>query len=163
MDIQRHNQRQIEKLNQRGGRMLSIVDLIQAGTISVEMAAYAMRAMGEGAFLLTAARPGGAGKTTLMAALLGLLPPEVPLVTVDSSRTIHDGLQRSATEPACYLADEIGSGDWYGYIWGREVGELLLADRRSAPHCLMPPRRHSGRADRHPLPGLPLERKGRHL
>jgi hypothetical protein len=36
VDLERHNHRQIEQLNQRGGRMLSIVDLIQAGTISVE-------------------------------------------------------------------------------------------------------------------------------
>ena len=56
---------------------------IQAGTISIEMAAYAMRAMHEGASLLTAAGPGGAGKTTLMAALLNLLPLEVPIVTYD--------------------------------------------------------------------------------
>ncbi len=47
------------------------------------MAAYAMRAMHEGASLLTAAGPGGAGKTTLMAALLNLLPLEVPIVTYD--------------------------------------------------------------------------------
>jgi len=39
-DIERHNHQQIEQLNQRGGRTLSIVDLIQAGTISVEMAAF---------------------------------------------------------------------------------------------------------------------------
>jgi hypothetical protein len=45
--VEGHNHRQIEQLNQRGGRMLSIVDLIQAGTISVEMAAYAMRAMAD--------------------------------------------------------------------------------------------------------------------
>ena len=74
IDLEQDNHRQIEQLNQRGGRMLSIVDLIQAGTISVEMAAYAMRAMEAGDSLLTAARPGGAGKTTLMAALLNFLP-----------------------------------------------------------------------------------------
>ncbi len=138
MDIEQHNRRQIEQLNQRGGRMLSIVDLIQAGTISVEMAAYAMRAMTEGASLLTAARPGGAGKTTLMAAILGLLPPGVPIVTVDSSRIIHNGLQRPTTEPSCYLAHEIGSGDWYGYIWGRDVAEffLLIGGQRRIASCL---------------------------
>ncbi len=45
MNLDPHNLRQIEQLNQRGGRTLSMVDLIEAGTLSVEMAAYAMRAM----------------------------------------------------------------------------------------------------------------------
>lgn len=39
MDIERHNHEQVEQLKQRGGRTLSIVDLIQASTLSVEMAA----------------------------------------------------------------------------------------------------------------------------
>ena len=64
MDIEIHNDRQIEHLNQRGGRTLSIVDLVRAGTISVEMSAYAMRAIQQGASLLTGARPGGAGRRT---------------------------------------------------------------------------------------------------
>ena len=138
MDVEHHNHQQIEQLNQRGGRMLSIVDLIQAGTISVEMAAYAMRAMAEGASLLTAARPGGAGKTTLMAAILGLLPPEVRIVTVDGSSVIRDGLSRPVTEPVCYLAHEIGSGDWYGYIWGRDVADFisLIDSQRRIASCL---------------------------
>jgi hypothetical protein len=135
---ERHNLRQIEQLNQRGGRMLSIVDLIQAGTLSVEMAACAMQAMAEGASLLTAARPGGAGKTTLMAALLNLLPSGVPIVTVDNIRVIEEGLKRPATEPACYLVHEIGSGDWYGYLWGREVADFfsLIGGRRRIASCL---------------------------
>ncbi len=138
MDIERHNHRQIEQLNQRGGRTLSIVDLIQAGTISVGMAAYAMRAMAEGASLLTAARPGGAGKTSLMAAILGLLPPGVPIVTVDGSRIIHEGLNHAAAEPACYLAHEIGNGDWYGYIWGQDVAKFfsLIGSHRRIASCL---------------------------
>jgi ABC-type cobalamin/Fe3+-siderophores transport system ATPase subunit len=138
MDIERHNHQQIEQLNQRGGRTLSIVDLIQAGTLSVEMAAYAMRAMHQGASLLTGARPGGAGKTTLMAAILNFLPPEVPLITVDGSHVISQGLERSATDPACYLAHEIGSGDWYGYIWGRDVADFfsLIDGNRRVASCL---------------------------
>ena len=138
MDIERHNQRQIDQLNQRGGRMLSIVDLIQAGTISVEMAAYAMRAMHEGASLLTAARPGGAGKTTLMAALLSLLPPGVPIG--HGGRPPRDPRRagQPAAEPACYLAHEIGSGDWYGYIWGRDVADFfsLIEGQRRIASCL---------------------------
>jgi hypothetical protein len=138
MDIERHNQRQIQQLNQRGGRMLSIVDLIQAGTISVKMAAYAIRSMHEGASLLTVARPGGAGKTTLMAALLNFLPPGVPIGTVDGSRVIRAGLAQPAAEPAYYLAHEIGSGDWYGYIWGRDVANFfsLIDGQRRIASCL---------------------------
>jgi len=38
MDLEARNLRQIEQLNQRGGRALSIVDLIRAGTIDVDPA-----------------------------------------------------------------------------------------------------------------------------
>ncbi|MFW6161906.1 MAG: hypothetical protein ACODAJ_04005, partial [Planctomycetota bacterium] len=124
MDTERHNRREIDGLNQRGGRTLSIVDLIQAGTISVEMAAVALRAMERGASILTGAVPGGAGKTTVMASILDFLPPGVPLVTTDRSAVIADALGREP-EPACYLAHEIGSGHWYGYIWGRDVADFL--------------------------------------
>ena len=114
------------------------VDLVQAGTISVEMAGYAMRAMAEGASLLTGARPGGAGKTTLMAAILGLLPPGVPIITVDDSRVIREGLRRLVTEPACYLAHEIGSGHWHGYIWGPDVADFfsMIDGERRIVSCL---------------------------
>ncbi|MHC4405057.1 MAG: hypothetical protein ACYTG0_35870 [Planctomycetota bacterium] len=138
MDIETHNRRQIDALNQRGGRTLSIVDLIRAGTVSIPMAAYALRAMEEGASLLTGARPGGAGKTTLMAALLSFLPPGVPIVTVDQSRVIAEGLDLPADRPCCFLAHEIGSGHWFGYIWGRDVADFLsLAEhQRRIASCL---------------------------
>ena len=117
---------------------LSIVDLIQAGTLSLEMAAYAMRAMQEGASLLTGARPGGAGKTTLMAALLGFLPADVPIVTVDRPRVFREGLSFPAAEPACYLVHEIGSGHWFGYLWGPDVADFfsLTDGPRRIASCL---------------------------
>ena len=64
-DIRNHCA-EINRCNQRGGRMLSIVDLIQAGTISRDLAAYALAAIGNGASFLVGAMPGGAGKTTVM-------------------------------------------------------------------------------------------------
>jgi hypothetical protein len=125
-------------LNQRGGRTLSIVDLIGAGTISVDMAAYAMRAVYHGASTLTGAVPGGAGKTTLMAALLNFLPPDVPIVTVDRPELISDGFRRDPQRAACYLVHEIGSGHWYGYLWGRHVAEYLrlIDGNRRIASCL---------------------------
>ncbi len=35
IDLDAHNLRQIEQLNQRGGRTLSIVDLIEAGNVMI--------------------------------------------------------------------------------------------------------------------------------
>ncbi|MEK7765428.1 MAG: hypothetical protein AAB368_04240, partial [bacterium] len=66
---------ELDRLNQRGGRMLSIVDLIEAGTVTRELAAYLLAAIGGGASFMTAALPGGAGKTTVMGALLNFVPP----------------------------------------------------------------------------------------
>jgi hypothetical protein len=134
MDLEHHNYRQIEQLNQRGGRTLTVVDLIRAGTMSLPMAAYALRAMEQGVSLLTGARPGGAGKTTLMSAILHLLPPGVRIVTVDGRDRIAD----AEREPSCYLVHEIGDGHWYGYLWGPAVAEyfsLIQGPRRTAS-CL---------------------------
>ena len=138
MDPERLNHEQIERLNQRGDRTLSIVDLVQAGTLSVEMAACGMRAMAEGASILTGARPGGAGKTTLMASFLHLLPPGVRIVTVDRPSVIAEARAHPPDEPLCYLAHEIGSGHWYGYIWGRDVPAFLslIGGPRRAASCL---------------------------
>jgi hypothetical protein len=138
MDIERHNYRQIELLNQRGGRTLSVVDLILAGTLDVPMAAYALRAVDEGASLLTAARPGGAGKTTLMASILHLLPPDVPIVTVEHPQYAADALSQDSDGPKCYLVHEIGDGHWYGYLWGPAVGQYvsLVGGPRRIASCL---------------------------
>jgi len=156
MDIERHNHREIELLNQRGGRTLTVVDLIRADTLSVPMAAYALRAIEQGASLLTGARPGGAGKTTLMASILHLLPPGVRIVTIDGPQLLRDGpattvaLDRNAPsppaplperergEPQCYLVHEIGDGHWYGYLWGPAVARYLalIDGRRRIASCL---------------------------
>lgn len=138
MDVELRNMQQIEALNQRGGRTLSIVDLLRAGTLNPLMAGYAMRAMEQGASVLTAAKPSGAGKTALLAALLHLLPPGEPIITVDRSEVIAEALRRPPEEPACYLAHEIGPGRWYGYIWGRDVPAFLsvIQGRRRIASCL---------------------------
>lgn len=138
MNIEIRNLREIESLNQRGGRTLSIVDLLRCGTLSVEMAAVAMRAIRLGASVLTAAGPGGAGKTTLLGALLNLLPPGEPIRTVDRRSVLADARSRPDAEPACYLVHEIGQGAYYGYLWGPAVAEFfaLSRGRRRIAACL---------------------------
>ncbi|MHB8996635.1 MAG: hypothetical protein ACYC63_15420 [Armatimonadota bacterium] len=126
--IEQHNLSEIESLNQRGGRTLSFVDLIRAGTMTEEMVAYCWAAIAGGASFLTAARPGGAGKSTVLANLLALLPPGEEILTVGRGLRPAPGEETArdvATAPQCSLAHEIGSGHWYGYIWGEQVREFL--------------------------------------
>lgn len=125
-DLQANNLREIEGLNQRGGRTLSFVDLISVGTMSTEMVAYCWAAVAGGSSFLTAARPGGAGKSTILANLLVLLPPGEEIVTFSDPTVVQADALR------CSLAHEIGSGRYYGYIWGGEVRRFVQQGCRLA-------------------------------
>ena len=127
INLEDHNLREIEGLSQRG-RTLSIVDLISANTLDVDMAAYSLHAIANGASFLTAARPGSAGKTTLMACLMTFLPPGMKIITTSSPSVVTEAQRYIDAEGAgnlCFLCHEIGGGRWYGYLWGRHVGQLL--------------------------------------
>lgn len=131
-----HNIRQIEMLSQRG-ETLSIVDLVNANTLSVEMAAFLFAMMSDNASFLTAAKPGNAGKTTLMACILMFLPSDTRIVTIGGpsamAQTPQDG-----NGSVCYLCHEIGNGPWYGYLWGKHVGEYFkrVSKYRSIASCM---------------------------
>lgn len=111
---------EIDRCNQRGGRMLSVTDLISAGTLSIDLAAYAFAAIGRGASFMVGASPGGAGKTAVMGALLNFVPPHVELRAADGQATLEEGLAKSRPI-ACYICHEIGSGPYYAYLWGHEL------------------------------------------
>ena len=114
----------IERSNQRGGRMLSVVDLIQSETVSVPLAARMIARLSRGSSLLVGARPGGAGKTTVMGAFLGMLP------CVRSVRLADDGTGWERSAPGdLVVAYEIGEGDYEGYLWGRELRTLTELGR----------------------------------
>ncbi len=128
--IERSNLRQIEALNQRGGRTLSIADLMEVGTITPEAAGYALWRIAHGASFLTGAVPGGAGKSTVLADLLAMLPPGEQIVTTPDDRAVEAASAQKDRAGNCYLCHEFGSGMWYGYLWGRAVGQFMgLSDR----------------------------------
>jgi hypothetical protein len=68
---------EIERCNQRGDRMLTLPDLVQAGTMDLPMAGYLMAAVSSGASFMVGCVPGGGGKTTVMGALLNVGPADV--------------------------------------------------------------------------------------
>jgi len=123
--VERRNLAEIERLNQRGGRTLSIVDLIEDGTITPRMAAFCWLAVGQGASVLTGALPGGVGKTTLMATLLSFLPPGERIVTVEDGGVLARVFSGDVPAPVTLMAHEIGSGRWFGYIWGRQAAQFF--------------------------------------
>ncbi len=131
-DVRQHCM-QISRCNQRGGRMLSAVDLIEAGTMTADLAAYALAAIGGGASFLVGAVPGGAGKTTVMGALLNFLPASMALYPADGLATIQDASKPPARR-SCYICHEIGNGPYYCYLWGAKLRAYF--DLTEAGHML---------------------------
>lgn len=130
MDIERHC-RELNRCNQRGGRMLSMLDLIDAETVRLELAALLMAACGRGASFMAGARPGGAGKTTVMCAMLNLLAPDFEIIAATGP-----AVRSAAGEKGrrCYVCHEIGSGPWFAYLWGADLRAYCALSR--AGHML---------------------------
>lgn len=132
--IENKNLSEINLLNQRGGRMLSIVDLMRSGTVSHELATYLIIAINRRASFLVGAKPGGAGKTTVMAALLGLLPFEERIMSFENEHAVKKILEKIKEKHESKLSSkirltlvchEISSGSWYGYLWGPVVKDYF--------------------------------------
>lgn len=99
--------------------MLSVIDLLEAGTIPGAVAAYALATIGRGASFLVGASPGGAGKTTVMGALLNFVPPGTELAPADGPDGIEKGMTTQRRH--CYVCHEIGPGPYYAYLWGEDL------------------------------------------
>ncbi len=120
----------LDACNQRGGRLLSLIDLLDAGTVDLPLAAYLAAAMRHGASLLVGARPGGAGKTAVMVALLNFLPNETAIRAVDSRAVLDMAEADPYPGATCYLAHEIGDGLYYAYLWDDEARDFFALAAR---------------------------------
>jgi hypothetical protein len=122
----------VNRSNQRGGRMLSVVDLIEADTLTPPQAGFLAARIEAGASVLVGASPGGAGKTAVMGALLTMLPPG------ESVHVTHTGggfgfgggaggteTWRTAGTGYCLVAYEISPASYEAYIWGRDLRKFL--------------------------------------
>ena len=121
----------VNRSNQRGGRMLSIVDLIEAETLTPTQAAMLTARIEAGASVLVGASPGGAGKTAIMGALLTMLPPGESLHVTHAGNGFGLGeggraeTWREAATGDCVVAYEISPASYEAYIWGRDLREFL--------------------------------------
>ncbi|NLA57723.1 MAG: hypothetical protein GX855_02290 [Firmicutes bacterium] len=106
--------------------MLSIVDLLQAGTLDLRLAAHLMRVIAKGASVLACAGPGGTGKTTLLAALLCFLPANGRIQVVERAEPLcWYEEQANPRVPTWFLCHELGPGFWYSYLWGEGAAAFL--------------------------------------
>lgn len=116
---------ELERCNQRGGRMLSVLDLIERETVSFELGAHLMAALTRTASFMVGARPGGAGKTTVMCALANLWLPDVDLVPATPEnvrRALNEG---KSLQPKAFICHEIGAGPHYAYLWGKNLRDYF--------------------------------------
>jgi hypothetical protein len=98
--------------------MLSVFDLLAAKTLDLDSAAYLMARISTGASFMVGSVPGGAGKTTVMCALLNFVPLDVQLVAA-TPQAVHQAAK--APPRACYICHEIGSGAYFAYLWASEL------------------------------------------
>ena len=111
----------VKRSNQRGGRMLSLVDLIEADTLTSAQAAWLTEQLENGASFLVGALPGGAGKTAIMGALLTMIrADETVHVTLCGSSA-----WRQAGSGACLVAYELSPASYEGYIWGEDLRTFM--------------------------------------
>lgn len=101
--------------------MLSVVDLVRAGTLDLDLAAYLSARVSRGCSFVVGALPGGVGKTTVMGALLNFIPPEHRLIAADSGATVRRALEAVTDSRRCFICHEIGSGPYFAYLWGRDA------------------------------------------
>ena len=100
--------------------MLSIFDLLAAETLDLDLAAYLMARISKGASFMVGSVPGGAGKTTVMCALLNFVPANVPLIAA-TPQAVHEAANNNSSPRACYVCHEIGSGYYFAYLWADEL------------------------------------------
>jgi hypothetical protein len=120
--------RTLNACNQRGGRMLSLIDLMNAQSLDIHLAAYLATMMQQGRSILVGANPGGAGKTAVLCACLNFIPVDMVIHDYDSQVTRSDRLVNQVK--ICYLVHEIGAGPYYAYVWGWQARKFFALQNR---------------------------------
>ena len=112
---------------------ISIIELVRNGTLSADMAATLWCAVEERRSLLVVAIPRFAGKSTVMRALLSLLPPDAPVHHLTGDEAQMTELKRAATG-GYLVVGEFSQAPVPGYIWGEPVRRVF--DTMSAGYSL---------------------------
>jgi len=99
---------------------LSIIDLINYGTLDARLAGFLWLLMENRASVMVAAGPSYAGKTTLLNALLDFLRPEIQQVHLQGAFEDFRFLLKTKTFNTYLVAEELSSHQ-YEYLWGKKA------------------------------------------
>ena len=99
---------------------LSILDVVEFGTIDFKLAGLLWLLMEHRASVLVASGPIWAGKTTLFHALLDFLRPEIEQVSLRGYEENFQSLGNGKPENTYLITEEI-SNHSYEYLWGYQV------------------------------------------
>ncbi len=111
----------VNRSNQRSLRMLSVIDLIRAKTLTYDSAAWLLHRILRGSSWLVGAKPGSAGKTTVASALLAMLPSDTQILLLGDYQNRDYQLPENCNKNYCILTYEISPALYDGYIWKDEV------------------------------------------
>lgn len=112
----------VKRSNQRGGRMFSIIDLLESGTLDLDKSGWLVSRIEAGSSFLVGAKAGGAGKTTVMGALLIMLPAGVRLYLTGDRTFIREQNPGDLNYMVSY---EISPAFYEGYVWGESLREMF--------------------------------------
>ena len=109
----------------------TVVDLLQDGVMTPEVAALLWGALSRRRSIVVAAGPRGVGKSTLLTALLDFLPPSTRRLYLRGCYETFAFLEDAAIVPteSVLLVNEI-SAHLPAYLWGPAVRRLLQAKQR---------------------------------
>ena len=123
---------EIGKCSQRRERVLSVVDLIKSGTISVKQASFLLERIKTKSSFIVGALPSGGGKTTVMQAFLCFLPPGIKIIHTENEKILERGRD---IKKSCFLCYEIGAGHYYSYLWGESLTKFFPVEKVWTYNC----------------------------
>jgi hypothetical protein len=127
MNHTEHNEQYLEQMSnpEKGEHARSLLDLIDLGTFDLELAAWFISHISQGASYIFGSGPGGIGKTTTMRSMLSFVPANLRFVTA-----LPDKVNEIDSSPHCVISDELSDHTPATYLWDQDVRDYFACSRK---------------------------------
>jgi hypothetical protein len=98
----------------------SLLDLVNRGTISLELAGWLVAQVSRGASYIVGAGPGGIGKTTTMQSLLSFVPSHLPFAVA-----LPGEIEKIEGGPTCVVSHELSHHPPASYLWDQDLRDYF--------------------------------------